>query len=86
MGTIYIGLTDNLTNRVIEHKSKKFDNSFTGKYNLNKLIYYESFNDIAQATKREKQLKKWNRNWKLRLIIGKNPNWNDLSFELGIIF
>lgn len=83
MGTIYIGVTDNLINRVMEHKSGFYDNSFTYKYKLDSLVYYEKFNTIEEAMNRERQLKKWNRNWKIRLIIENNPDWNDLFFEIS---
>lgn len=83
MGTVYIGVTDNLKNRVIEHKSGFFRYSFTKKYKLDKLVYYECHDDIHRAMTRERQMKKWNRNWKLKLIIDKNPQWDDLFYDLG---
>ncbi|MFA6184020.1 MAG: GIY-YIG nuclease family protein [Parcubacteria group bacterium] len=77
-GVLYIGITNNLERRVCEHKNKKIK-GFTEKYNLDKLIFYEETNDVAFAIQREKQLKKWNRKWKIDLIEKDNPNWTDLA-------
>ncbi|WP_456756345.1 MULTISPECIES: GIY-YIG nuclease family protein [unclassified Bradyrhizobium] len=76
-GTLYIGVTNNLTRRVGEHKLKLIK-SFTEKYDVVKLVYFEQFDDPDNAIKREKRLKKWNRAWKVRLIEQHNPNWEDL--------
>jgi putative endonuclease len=76
-GTLYIGVTDNLKNRVYQHKTG-LCNGFTKKYNIDKLVYFERFDSIDYAIVREKRLKKWNREWKIRLIEEKNPNWTDL--------
>jgi putative endonuclease len=76
-GTLYIGVTNDLIRRVFEHKSK-FVRGFTKKYDVVKLVYYEQYDDIEIAIQREKRLKKWNRQWKIRLIEEKNPNWDDL--------
>lgn len=78
--TFYIGVTNNLKKRVFEHKNKVVD-GFTKKYNINKLVYYELTNSIETAINREKQLKRWHRQWKINLIKEKNPNFNDLSLE-----
>jgi putative endonuclease len=75
--TIYIGVTNNLVKRIHEHKEKLVD-GFSKKYGLDRLVYYEIYEDIQLAIQREKQLKKWNRSWKIELIEKKNPNWNDL--------
>lgn len=75
---IYIGVTSNLPKRVYEHKTKFFK-GFTSKYNCEKLVYFEEFNDINQALNREKQLKAGNRKNKESLINSKNPKWLDLS-------
>lgn len=72
--TIYIGVTSNLINRVFEHKNK-FVDGFSKKYELDKLLYFEIFDSIEDALKREKQLKNWRRQWKLNLIKTKNPNF-----------
>ena len=77
-GTLYIGVTNDLERRVFEHKNKPIK-GFTKKYGLNKLVYFESHQFIDDAIKREKQLKNWNRQWKIALIEENNPNWNDLS-------
>lgn len=77
-GTLYIGVTSNLEKRIFEHKNKLIK-GFTEKYNLKILVYYEITNDINSAIRREKQLKKWNRKWKLELIEKSNPKWTDLS-------
>ena len=78
-GVLYIGLTDNLDERVKEHKLKVYPKSFTSKYNCDKLIYFETFEDGLQAIKREKLFKKWKREWKIKLIEEMNPSWTDLS-------
>ena len=76
-GTLYIGVTNDLIRRVAEHKSKLIE-SFTEKYDVARLVYFEQFDDPENAIKREKRLKKWNRAWKIRLIEKSNPNWDDL--------
>jgi len=80
-GTLYIGITSNLVKRAYEHKNNIID-GFTKKYNIHKLVYYEITDDIESAIRREKQLKKWNRKWKLNLIENSNPEWIDLYFGL----
>ena len=79
--TLYIGVTNNLIRRVYEHKNKMID-GFTKRYNLNKLAYYEIFNDIKTAIEREKQLKNFSRQKKIDLIKLMNPDWKDLSETL----
>jgi putative endonuclease len=76
-GTLYIGITNDLIRRVYEHKSKSTE-SFTQKYDVIKLVYFEQFDDPANAIKREKRLKKWSRAWKISLIEKDNPDWRDL--------
>jgi putative endonuclease len=80
-GTLYIGVTSDLLKRVWEHKNK-IVKGFTEKYGVDKLVYYEQCEDIMGAIQREKQLKKWNRSWKLKLIEKKNPKWHDLYLDL----
>jgi putative endonuclease len=80
-GTLYIGVTSNLIRRIREHKERKVE-GFTKKYNIDKLIYYEVYGEVGMALYREKQLKKWKREWKLELIEKENPSWNDLSGSL----
>ncbi len=77
-GTLYIGVTNNLERRILEHKNK-INNGFTTKYNVSQLMYFESFTSILDAIKREKQLKKWNRKWKIDLIELENKEWKDLA-------
>ncbi len=79
--TLYIGVTSNLIKRIQEHREKLAD-GFTKKYNVHKLVYYEQADYINSAITREKQLKKWNRSWKIKLIEKDNPNWNDLYFNI----
>jgi putative endonuclease len=76
-GTLYIGITSNLIKRVWEHKEKIAD-SFTKKYDVDKLVYVEYFRDPENAIKREKRLKKYTRQWKINLIEKDNPQWKDL--------
>ena len=76
-GTLYIGVTSNLQRRIIEHKSEMID-GFTKKYNLKKLVYVEQYNYIYDALEREKQLRRWHREWKINLIETQNPKWLDL--------
>ena len=75
---LYIGVTSDLFTRIPEHKNKVYPNSFTAKYNCTKLVYYETFGRIEDAIAREKQLKKWNRGWKNKLITDFNPGWKNL--------
>lgn len=80
-GTLYIGVTNDLLRRVYEHK-KDLIKGFTNKYKVHNLVYYEQTEDINSAIEREKKIKKWNRDWKIRLIRRSNPSWNDLYTEL----
>jgi len=79
--TLYVGVTNDLVKRVYEHK-QKFVDDFTKKYCVDKLVYYETTNDVISAIEREKQIKKWNRAWKIRLIKKVNPDWADLYDSL----
>ena len=78
--TLYIGVTNDLQRRIYEHKNKLIE-GFTRRYNITKLVYYESTNSIEAAIKREKQLKNWKRAWKIELIESVNKGWDDLSEE-----
>ena len=80
-GTLYLGVTNDLLRRAFEHK-QKLSSGFTSKYNVHRLVYYEFHLSIMDAIQREKQLKKWNRLWKIRLIEEMNPAWNDLWEEI----
>ena len=77
-GVLYIGVTNNIQRRVLEHK-QKINPGFTNKYNVSTLVYYEIHEKIREAIKREKQMKKWKRRWKIELIESINPEWADLS-------
>ena len=79
-GTLYIGVTNNLERRMFEHKHKLAE-GFTKKYGLDKLVYFETYQYVNDAIKREKNMKKWKRQWKISLIEKDNPNWNDLSHD-----
>jgi putative endonuclease len=81
-GTLYIGVTNDLVRRVTEHRLKQAQ-GFTKKYEVDRLVYFEQFDDAENAIKREKRLKKWNRAWKIRLIEELNPNWDDLYLGLA---
>jgi putative endonuclease len=76
-GTLYIGVTNDLVRRVYEHKKGLFE-GFTKKYRVHQLVYYECTPNINAAVEREKQMKKWRREWKLELIDKNNPFWEDL--------
>ena len=75
---LYTGITNDLVRRVYEHKHHLDKGSFTDRYNVEYLIYYEITSDVTAAIEREKQIKGWNRKRKDKLIEGKNPNWEDL--------
>ena len=75
---IYTGVTRDLVHRVYEHKHHLDKGSYTDRYNIEYLVYYESTSDVKAAIEREKQIKGWNRKRKDKLVIGKNPNWDDL--------
>jgi putative endonuclease len=81
-GTLYIGVTNNLVRRVYQHR-EKFVEGFTKQYDVTRLVYYEVHSDIEAAITREKQMKKWNRAWKIRLIEEDNPNWDDLYKQIA---
>jgi putative endonuclease len=76
-GTLYLGVTNDLVRRVFEHKNKTM-RGFTARYNVTKLVWYEPYDDPVNAITREKELKKWHRDWKIRLIEENNPDWSDL--------
>ncbi len=80
-GTLYIGVTSNLPQRVWQHKEGLVD-GFTKRYNVKSLVWYEQHEEAAPAITSEKQLKKWNRAWKIDLIEQENPDWRDLYLEL----
>ncbi len=79
-GTLYVGITNDIIKRVFQHKHNEVE-GFTKKYKIHRLVWYESCMDVREAIAREKQLKKWNRKWKLALIEKSNPQWRDLYSE-----
>ncbi len=76
-GTLYVGVTSDLIKRIYQHKDGSIE-GFTKKYDLKRLVYFEEGCNVNEAIKREKQLKKWNRQWKINLIEKENPEWDDL--------
>jgi putative endonuclease len=80
---LYVGITTGIEIRTRQHKEGRFEGSFTSKYKIDKLVYFERFTQITAAIAREKQLKKWSRIKKIRLIVAQNPTWRDLSEEWG---
>ena len=80
-GTLYIGVTSDLIKRIYEHKNN-FVDGFTKKYGVHSLVWYEFHDTVEMAIQREKQIKKWERSWKLRLIEENNPEWKDLYDDL----
>jgi putative endonuclease len=80
---LYIGVTTQIETRIAQHKNAAFKDSFTSKYKIYKLVYIERFTEITAAIAREKQLKKWSRIKKVRLIVAQNPTWKDMSEEWG---
>ena len=80
---LYIGVTSDIEQRIFDHKNGNFPGSFTHRYNINQLVYLEQYGDIRVAIAREKQLKRWSRIKKIRLIVETNPDWKDLSAEWG---
>jgi len=82
--TFYIGVTSDIKRRILEHKTGK-GSTFTKKYNLTDLIYYEKMEGMAECINREKQLKNWHREWKINLILEYNPKMKDLAAEWYIV-
>jgi putative endonuclease len=80
-GTLYIGVTSDLPRRMLEHKNGLVP-GFTKRYGLKTLVHFETYELVAQAIAREKQLKNWQRDWKIELVNEHNPDWNDISIEL----
>ena len=80
---LYIGITTQIEIRVSQHKNGAYPESFTSRYKIDKLVYLERYAMVSQAIAREKQLKRWSRIKKLRLIVAQNPTWKDLSEDWG---
>jgi putative endonuclease len=80
-GTLYLGITNDLVRRVHEHKCHRAP-GFTARYTVDRLVWFETCDDPTEAISREKELKKWRRDWKIRLIEDQNPDWRDLYLAL----
>jgi len=81
-GTLYVGVTSDLVHRISQHRQGLVP-GFTSLYGVKTLVWYETHNDINEAIRREKQIKRWRRAWKMNLIEGENPEWKDLWFEIN---
>ena len=81
-GTIYVGVTNDLSRRMGEHKSGAVP-GFTKRYKVNLLVYCENYASILEAQERERVLKRWRREWKFQLIEARNPDWHDLTNQIG---
>ncbi len=79
-GTLYLGVTSNLPGRTWQHQNDQVE-GFTRRYNIHLLVWFEIHDTMIAAIEREKQIKKWNRDWKVNLIQGMNPEWRDLSLD-----
>lgn len=82
-GTLYIGVTSNLMARLWQHRNNALP-GFTARYDVHRLVHFELFGDMERAIAREKQLKRWHRQWKINLINAENPEWRDLAVALGL--
>ena len=85
-GVIYVGVTNHIDERVKEHKLKVYQESFTAKYNCDRLVCFEIYDNDQEALIREKRMKKWKRDWKIQLIENMNPSWMDLSMNWNLDF
>ena len=81
-GTIYVGVTSNLMQRLYQHRNR-ITGGFAGKHKVYRLVYFELFEDMISAITREKRLKNWHRDWKVALIEAENPDWRDLALDFG---
>ncbi|MDD7888164.1 GIY-YIG nuclease family protein [Flavivirga sp. 57AJ16] len=81
-GVLYIGFTKRLKERIYQHKNKVHPTTFSARYNLDKLVYFEKFEIEKEAKLREKRMKKWHRDWKIELVEKENPSWKDLYKDL----
>ncbi|MEE4451797.1 GIY-YIG nuclease family protein [Novosphingobium resinovorum] len=82
-GTLYIGVTSNLIGRLWQHRNDVLP-GFTSRYEVHRLVHFEMFGDMLRAIAREKQLKRWHRQWKINLVNAANPEWRDLAVGLGL--
>jgi putative endonuclease len=81
-GVLYIGVTSDLAQRIFQHRSREVS-GFTRKYNCERLVWFERFDDLQDARRFEVRMKKWNRDWKIARIVERNPDWRDLSDSLN---
>ena len=81
-GVLYIGMTGDLVGRAVEHREKVLD-GFTKRYNVDRLVYFESHDEAASAYRREKSMKRWRRDWKIELVEKHNPTWRDLFADVA---
>ncbi|GLV28837.1 endonuclease [Sphingobium sp. TomTYG75] len=81
-GTLYIGVTSDLTKRIYQHRNGLIE-SFTSDYGVKRLVWFEPHDAMESAIQREKRIKKWNRQWKIELIEAGNPDWDDLALGFG---
>jgi putative endonuclease len=82
-GTLYVGVTSNLVARLWQHREEVLG-GFTSRYHVHRLVHFEMYGDMERAITREKQLKRWHRQWKINLINAENPEWKDLAVGLGL--
>jgi putative endonuclease len=82
-GTLYIGVTSNLLQRLVQHREGLLP-GFSTRYKVHRLVHFEMFGEMEPAILREKQLKRWHRQWKINLINAENPEWRDLAMGLGL--
>jgi putative endonuclease len=82
-GTLYVGVTSNLVARLWQHREEVLG-GFTSRYHVHRLVHFETYGDMERAITREKQLKRWHRQWKINLINAENPEWKDLAVGLGL--
>lgn len=81
--TLYVGSTNDIGNRADEHRQGIYSNSFSKRYNLNKLVHYEELDSLYEAINRERQIKGWRRKWKDNLVSESNPGWDDRFIDIG---
>ena len=81
LGTLYVGVTNSLERRVAEHKAREVP-GFTRRYGVDRLVFFRGFGEVTEAIRFEKQLKRWRRDWKIRLIEEDNPHWADLYLDM----
>ena len=79
--TLYVGITNDLPARIVEHKTHKYPNAFTARYTFDRCVYFEPASSASDAARREKQIKSWRREKKVALIVASNPKWEDLSMR-----